>query len=253
MRNFALLPFAFLAAGCSGVELTPADASMAGAMKFEEPHGPLRVVDEAGAGLERKVSGDRVQVTEEMISKLLAQKNALVFPMKLAVVKITGRDSAYRPETLSAGELAAFRSALKDDRRFEGVETVSSFFLTRETDLQRLRYAAARIGCTALFIYRKDTTTARGWNSTANLNLLILPLFLVNGKTVKAESAMEGVLVSVGSNVAHLASNARVAQSRDIHNLASSEDAVESLRTDVEARALSDLSQELARKMADLK
>lgn len=253
MKKMSMVLVVMAVTGCTVVDLAPADASMAGAMKFEEPQLPVRVIDDAGAGLERKVSGDKVQITEEMIEKLLAQKNAVVFPMKLAVVKITGKDSGYRPEALSAGELKIVRLMLKDAGRLEGVETVSSFFLTRETDLRRLRYAAARIGCSGLFVYRKDTTTARGWNSTANLNFLVLPLFFVNGKTVKAESAMEGVFVSVGSNVAHLASNSRVAQSKDIYNLASSDDALESLRGEVESEALRDLSQELARKLAELK
>jgi hypothetical protein len=254
MKILTVTLLAVATAGCSAPELMGARASMSGAMKFEEPVAPPRVVvDDAGTGLERRVSGDKVQVTEEMIAKLLAQRDALVFPAKLAVVKITRDGGGYRPEALSSRELEAFQSKVRDDRRVSGVETVSSFFLTRETDLQRLRYAAARIGCSMLFIYMKDTTTAHGWNSTANLNFLIVPLFLVNGKTVKAETAMEGVLVGVGSNVAHLVSNSKVVRGRDVHNLASSDDALQAVREEAEAQALLDVSQDLARKLSELK
>lgn len=253
MKTQFVALLAITTAGCTSSELLPARASMAGAIKFEEPIGPAKVVDDAGTGLERRVSGDRVQVTEEMIAKLLAQRDALVFPAKLAVVKIIRDGAGYRPEALTSHELGAFQSKFRDDRRVTGVETVSSFFLTRETDLQRLRYAAARIGCSMLFIYTKDTTTARGWNSTANLNFLILPVFIVSGKTVKAETAMEGVLVGVGSNVAHLVSNSKVTKDRDIYNLASSDDALQAVRDEAEAQALLEVSQELARKLADLR
>jgi hypothetical protein len=253
MKIQAVALLAVAAAGCSAPELLAARASMSGAMKFEEPAAPARVVDDAGTGLERKVSGDKVQVTEEMIAKMLAQRDALVFPAKLAVVKITRDGAGYRPEALTSHELEAFQSQFRGDRRVSGVETVSSFFLTRETDLQRLRYAAARIGCSMLFIYMKDTTTARGWNSTANFNFLIVPLFIVSGKTVKAETAMEGVLVGVGSNVAHLVSNSKAARDRDVYNLASSDDALLAVREEAEAQALLEVSRDLARKLADLK
>lgn len=240
-------------AGCSMAPLNPPNADLSGAFKFEEPVGPVKAVDDAGAGLERKVSGDKVQISEELIAKLLAQKDLLVFPAKLAVVKIAKSGGGYRPEALSSPQLSAFRAMFRDDPRVTGVETVSSFFLTRDTDLQRLRYAAARTGCSMLFIYMKDTTSARGWNSTANLNLLVLPFFFVNGKTVKAETAMEGVLVSVGSNVAHVVSNARSSRERDLYNLASADGALEELQEQVEAKALEDLSRELERKLRELR
>ena len=252
MKGLAGL-LAVLAVGCSGPALRETHTDMAGAMKFEEPVGPTRVIDDAGAGLEKRVAGDRVQITEQLIAKLLTQKDALVFPAKLAVVKICRNGAGYRPEALSPEEVEVFRSAFREDPRVTGVETVSSFFLTRETDLQRLRYAAARTGCSMLFITMKDTSTARGWNSTANLNFLLLPFFVVNGKTVKAESAMEGVLVAVGSNVAHVVSGAKASDQRNLHNLASADTALDSLVDEVEGRALRETAQDLARRLADLK
>jgi hypothetical protein len=252
MKMTALGILTLWSLGCGLADLKEPSASLTGILKFEDPPAPPKGVDDAGAGLEKKVSGDRVYVTEEMIAKLLGEKHALAFPAKLAVVKISPQGSGYRPGPLTPQELAIVRARVQDDRRIEGVETVSSFFLTKETDLQRLRYAAARLGCSMLFVYMKDTTTLRGWNSTANLNFLIVPLFIVNGKTVKAETAMEGVLVGVETNVAHLASSARVSQSRDLYNWASSDDALETLREEVESEALGQLSTELARKLSQL-
>ncbi|HXX94212.1 MAG TPA: hypothetical protein VEN81_11305, partial [Planctomycetota bacterium] len=238
MRSIAVWMVALAVEGCAMAPLHEPTASLSGALQFEEPLPPPRPVDDAGAGLEKKVLWDRVKIDEDLIAQLLSRREALAFPAKLAVVRLARDGSGYRPEALSSRELEGFQAAFRDDRRVSRVDTVSRFFLTRETDLQRLRYAAARTGCSMLFIYIQETTTARGWNSTANLNFLILPLFMVNGKTVKAETAMEGVLVGVGSNVAHVVVNSRSSKDRDLHNLASSEEALAILQEDVEREAL---------------
>jgi hypothetical protein len=199
------------------------------------------------------VEGDQVKVTEAGIQKLLASKEALTFPGRLAVVKITKRWRGYAPEPLEPEELERFARWAATDERITDVQSIPSLFLSDATNLQRLRYAAARIGASMLFVYAADTTTASGWTEGWPVNLLIVPYFFLSTQSLKSETAMEGVLVGVGGNAVHAVAAGKRKVERTIHNLSSSDGDLERLVEENRRETLQALVDDLAPKFARLR
>jgi hypothetical protein len=221
-------------AGCSSPWLTPAQVRLADIFDPVEIYGITEGRPKKG-----------------WVSRILSEREVIRFPAKIAVVKIVkGSRGIYNAVSLSTEELKRFSDVFKGDRRISSVETLSSFFMTSHLDLTNLYLSAAKIGASLVYLYTVEITTASGWNSISNLNLLIFPLLFLPGKTVKASVAMEGVLLDVKTGTAYIVATSYEEAAQDIHNLSSITKAQESLVQRLELKALESLANDLATRLA---
>jgi hypothetical protein len=146
-----------------------------------------------GIGIEQPAGG--AKITEEHILEALREMGPLEGPVRIAVIEIRTEGGDYRPLSVEPGRLDAFRAAVGGAA--DSVQTVPQMFLPQRADLPAMRYAAARIGANAVFIFGRGAESDTYYNGWSKLNWLILPIFVVPGKTVEVYAAAEGALVDV--------------------------------------------------------
>lgn len=247
-RFFPLLLSSALLAGC------------AGSSELARPRLDLGLIQDAssaepgfrgpGVGIEKPAGG--VRVSEEDIRLAMESAGPLEGPVRVAVVEITRAwEGANRPTSVSPEELAAFREALGGS--VESVQTVPQMFLPDAADLPTLRYAAARVGANALFVFNREANEGTYFNAWSNLNWLILPIFCVPGKTAEVYAAAEGALIDVATSRVRAVAAADVRLDTVITTAASSRRPLEELDREGRLKSVELLGLDLGRQVGSLR
>ncbi|MBI2919803.1 MAG: hypothetical protein HYY18_01810 [Planctomycetes bacterium] len=202
-----------------------------------------------GVGIE-KPSGE-TKISEEDIQLALQAAGPLDGPVRVAVVEIVPGFPGYRPTSVAPEHLDAFRSALGGTA--DSVQAVPQMFLPQNADLPALRYAAARIGANSLFVFGRGRNTGTYFNNWSHLNWLILPVFVVPGKTVEVYATAEGALVDVASSRVRAVASADLRLDSDITTASSSRRPLAELEREASLGSLKELGANLGKEVGALK
>lgn len=248
MRLVACVVLAAFAAGCGSVSQLERPSLDLGLISPED--SPAPALRGPGVGIEKGAGAPRV--SEEDIRNALESAPPLDGPPRVAIVEITGNgEGGFTPVPAAPEELEAFRVALGEAAA--SVQAVPQMFLPRQADLPALRYAAARIGADALFIYGRGSNHETYFNGWSNLNWFILPIFVIPGKTVEVYAAAEGALVDVRTSRVRAVTSADSRRDCDIATSSSSERPRTELEREASMETLKGLGTGLARELDTLR
>lgn len=202
-----------------------------------------------GVGIEKPAGETRV--SEEDIQLALQAAGPLEGPVRVAVVEIIPGYPGYRPTSVAPEHLDAFRAALGG--AVDSVQAVPQMFLPQNADLPALRYAAARIGANSLFVFGRGRNTGTYFNNWSHLNWLILPVFVVPGKTVEVYATAEGAFVDVATSRVRAVASADVRLDSDITTASSSRRPLAELEQEALLGSVRELGANLGKEIGAIK
>jgi hypothetical protein len=168
------------------------------AISIDRPEPPL-----AAIGLQDAVAQDKREIDDKTIAEAFAKKEQLAWPARLAVARL-GSTTQYRWSderalaSVPASEQQLIEKRFPQGERISQVVTLSPIFsASAKPSLQQLRLEAARTHADLLLVYGVACNDDTCLNALSILDLAILPMFVVPGRSVETLAVGGMALVDV--------------------------------------------------------